>query len=76
MAPEVIGGRKYNHKADVWSLGIVFFELLTGFMPFTGKNKEDLKKNLEKGEYKLPKKIKLSLKGLDFLNGCLQYNNN
>jgi serine/threonine protein kinase len=61
MAPEVLNGKQYNHKADVWSLGIVFFELLTGFMPFTGKNKEDLKKNLEYGEYKFPKKLKLSL---------------
>jgi serine/threonine protein kinase len=73
MAPEVLNGRKYNHNIDVWSLGIVFFELITGFMPFTGKSREDLKKNLEMGEYKLPKKLKLSLSGLDFLNGCLQY---
>ena len=61
MAPEVLNGKKYNHKADVWSLGIVFFELLTGFMPFTGKNKEELKKNLDNGEYKFPKKLSLSL---------------
>lgn len=73
MAPEVLNGVRYNHKIDVWSLGIIFFELLTGFMPFTGKNKEELRRNLEFGEYKLPKKLKLSLSGLDFLNGCLQF---
>lgn len=61
MAPEILEGKLYNHKADVWSLGIVFFELLTGYMPFTGKNKEELKRNLNLGEYKLPKKLKLSL---------------
>jgi serine/threonine-protein kinase ULK/ATG1 len=61
MAPEVLNGIKYNHKADVWSMGIVFFELLTGFTPFTGRDREDLKRNLEKGTYKLPKKLKLSL---------------
>ena len=54
-------------------MGIVFFELLTGFMPFTGKNKEQLKENLNQGDYKLPKKLKLSLQGLHFLNGCLQF---
>ena len=61
MAPEVLNGIKYNHKADVWSMGIVFFELITGFTPFTGRDREDLKRNLEKGTYKLPKKLKLSL---------------
>lgn len=61
MAPEVLNGKRYNHKADVWSLGIIFFEMITGFTPFTGRDKNDLKRNLEKGEYKLPKKLKLSL---------------
>ena len=61
MAPEVLNGRKYNHKVDVWSMGIVFFELLTGFMPFTGTDKNDLKNNLEIGKYQIPKKLKLSL---------------
>jgi serine/threonine-protein kinase ULK2 len=61
MAPEVLNGKMYNHKADVWSLGIVFFEMITGFTPFTGRDKNDLKRNLEAGVYKLPKKLKLSL---------------
>lgn len=74
MAPEILMGQKYDHKVDVWSLGTVFFEMLTGFTPFTGMNKEDLKKNLEKGSYMFPKHIKLSLEGLDFLNCCLQHN--
>jgi serine/threonine protein kinase len=63
----------YNHKADVWSLGCVFYELLTGFTPFTGKDKPDLVKNIEKGEYSIPKMIHFSLEGLSFLNSCLQF---
>ena len=34
MAPEVILGKTYSHSADLWSLGIVLFELLTGGPPF------------------------------------------
>jgi hypothetical protein len=45
--------------------------MLTGFTPFTGQNKGDLKKNLKLGNYMFPKHIKLSLEGLDFLNCCL-----
>ena len=73
MAPEILKGARYDHKVDVWSLGTVFYEMLTGFSPFTGMNKDDLKRNLEKGNYHFPKHLKLSLEGLDFLNNCLQY---
>lgn len=71
MAPEVLMKKKYDHKADIWSLGALFYEMITGFTPFTGMNQNDLKKNLIKGEYKFPKTLKLSLEGLNFLNSCL-----
>ncbi|CAM6082697.1 unnamed protein product [Calypogeia fissa] len=34
MAPEMIQHRPYNHKVDVYSFGIVLWELLTGLLPF------------------------------------------
>ena len=76
MAPEILKGMPYDNKVDVWSLGTVFYEMLTGFTPFTGTSKEDLKKNLERGNYRLPKTIKMSLEGLDFMNCCLQHDPN
>lgn len=74
MAPEILKGMSYDSKVDVWSLGTVFYEMITGFTPFTGTSKEDLKRNLERGNYRLPKTIKMSLEGLDFMNCCLQHN--
>ena len=76
MAPEILKGHQYDSKVDVWSLGTIFYEMLTGFTPFTGTSKDDLKKNLENGNYRLPKSIKISLEGLDFMNCCLQHNPN
>ena len=71
MAPEVLGGQHYNHKADVWSIGCIYYELLMGFMPFTGVNIQNLKENLRKGDFKIPKTVQLSLGCIEFLNACL-----
>ena len=35
MAPQILGGEKYSIKCDVWSLGIVFYQILFGLLPWT-----------------------------------------
>ena len=40
LAPEIISGKGYNYKADLWSLGILMFHLLTGELPIKGQEKE------------------------------------
>jgi serine/threonine protein kinase len=42
MAPEILVGEAYDSKVDVWSLGTMFYEMLTGFVPFMGKNRNEL----------------------------------
>jgi serine/threonine-protein kinase len=37
MAPEVLQGAPADERSDVWSLGVVLFELLTGALPFSGR---------------------------------------
>jgi serine/threonine protein kinase len=46
MAPEIVAGRFYNYKVDVWSVGTLLFHLLTGTYPFKGRSIEELKQNL------------------------------
>ena len=36
MAPEMVNNSSYNEKVDVWSLGILLYELIHGKAPFSG----------------------------------------
>jgi serine/threonine protein kinase len=37
MSPEMILRKPYTHKIDVWSLGILLFEMIEGCAPFEGQ---------------------------------------
>ncbi|XP_043701702.1 serine/threonine-protein kinase ATG1c-like isoform X2 [Telopea speciosissima] len=48
MAPEIMQLQKYDAKADLWSVGAILFQLVTGKTPFTGNSQIQLLQNIVK----------------------------
>ena len=42
MSPEQVAGRRVDHRSDIFSLGVVLFEMLAGMAPFSGKDMGEL----------------------------------
>ena len=64
----------YNEKADIWSLGTIFYELLTGELLFQVNNMKELMKKVEEGNYTIPLNKNFYKESISFLNCMLQYN--
>ncbi|KAI9468098.1 MAG: kinase-like domain-containing protein [Benjaminiella poitrasii] len=47
MGPEILSYKKYDAKADLWSVGAVLYEILTGRPPFRAQNHIELLKKIQ-----------------------------
>ena len=48
MAPEIIIKNGYNYNSDLWSVGIILYEMIHGYTPFNVLNFIDLIKEIKK----------------------------
>ena len=48
LSPEMIRKTGHNFSVDIWTLGVLLFELLAGYAPFTGANQSELFMNIKK----------------------------
>lgn len=49
VAPEVVNGDGVGCAADLWSLGIITYILLSGFSPFKGANDRETLTRIKEG---------------------------
>ena len=55
IAPEMLMKKGHDTRVDIWSIGILMFELLSGYSPFVAKSNQELYQNIRKLKIQWPK---------------------
>jgi serine/threonine-protein kinase ULK2 len=54
MAPEIMNHKVYDNKSDLWSVGVIMYELLFGTTPYHAKNMIELMKKIKRRDIVIP----------------------
>lgn len=63
--------KKYTSKCDIWSIGVIYYFILHGKLPWNGKNLEDIIANTNKNPL-IVNENKFSKQTVDFLRKALK----
>lgn len=69
MSPEQVRGRDVDNRSDIYSLGVLFYELVSGKLPFTGSSTADIAMRILNGDFAHPRFIMAGLP--DSLDQCI-----
>eukprot|EP00178_Gracilaria_changii_P017780 TRINITY_DN506_c0_g1_i1.p1 TRINITY_DN506_c0_g1~~TRINITY_DN506_c0_g1_i1.p1 ORF type:complete len:487 (+),score=92.93 TRINITY_DN506_c0_g1_i1:157-1461(+) len=76
VAPEVVKREKYGPGVDMWAIGVLLYIMLSGKMPFYGRDDHACLKMTATGKYSMPAKewSKISDDAISLVKGLLQLN--
>lgn len=79
MAPELVARKPYTEKVDVWSLGIITYQLICGRTPFESKSLKKIEANIKQKQVSFPVNRDqvwqdISRDAKDFILACLEKN--
>jgi serine/threonine-protein kinase len=57
MAPEVLDGRTLDFRSDVFSVGVMLYQMATGSLPFPGKNPHEVLRKVSEGKFADPRTV-------------------
>lgn len=74
VAPEVIRAETYTPAVDIWSLGVLCYNMLSGTLPFDGSNIKDVLRKVRAGRYEFPDAqwAEISSGAKHFIKGLLE----
>jgi len=61
MSPEQVEGKAVDHRSDLYSFGLIFYEMLTGILPFSGDSTFQL---MYQRVHQLPKRPELVIQAV------------
>ena len=72
MAPEIFNRQTYNTKSDLWSVGIIMYEMIYGHTPYKVSNFIELVKKINNEKIKYDTSINITINCLNLLNQLIE----
>ncbi|CAO2832248.1 unnamed protein product [Amaranthus hypochondriacus] len=57
IAPEILEGKFYDEKVDVWSVGVVLYVMIAGIPPFYGETVQEIFEKIVRANLRLPTRV-------------------
>ena len=64
QAPEMLNRKEHDHKVDIWCIGVIMFEIYTGYLPFNTTNREFLEDSIKNVKINWPFEMDKAAKDL------------